>query len=242
MAGPRSRLGPGSFGLNRREVALGLAVMPLATCAPQRPDKDVPFVPAPKTKAASAANEQPRLIELVKLDLTIRLDMRYATANNFTGRVLYDEARAFMAPAPAEALVRASKSARADGYGLTIFDAYRPWRVTKKLWDATPRGPKKNYVANPRKGSKHNRGCAVDLSLHDLKTGALVAMPSSFDDFSEKAHRDYMGAGEPANANRARLQRYLEAQGFVGLSNEWWHFDFTGWQDYPVLDIPFSQI
>jgi D-alanyl-D-alanine dipeptidase len=214
----------------------------LAASAPARPDKEVPFDGAPKKHAKSGAGDPQRLVELIRLDPTIKLDLRYATANNFTGRVLYDEGRAFLVPAAAKALVRADGRARADGFGLTIFDAYRPWRVTKKLWDATPRGPKKNYVANPKKGSKHNRGCAVDLSLHDLKTGTLVEMPSGFDDFSEKAHRDYMGAGEAANTNRARLQRYLEAEGFVGLSNEWWHFDFTGWQNYPVLDIPFSDL
>ena len=227
--------------LGRREVVLGLALTPLTSCVPARPDKDVPFVPA--KKAASLPQGDPkRLVELVKLDPTIRLDMRYATANNFTGRVLYSEARAFLTVTAAEALVRASASARAEGFGLTIYDAYRPWRVTKQLWDATPAGPKKNYVANPKRGSKHNRGCAVDLTLHDLKTGALVEMPTEFDDFSEKAHRDYTGASPAATANRARLQRYLETQGFVGLSNEWWHFDFTGWENYPVMDVPFDRI
>ena len=237
MAGARRNLD-----LSRRQVALGLAILPLVGCARDRPDKDVAFVAAPKKGEEVRASNPARLLELVQLDASIKLDLRYATANNFTGRVLYEEARAFMVAAAAMSLVRAHKHAEADGYGLTIFDAYRPWRVTKKLWDATPRGPKKDYVANPKKGSKHNRGCAVDLSLHDLRTGALVAMPSGFDDFSEKAHRDYMGAGEPANANRARLQAYMEAEGFIALSNEWWHFDFTGWQNYPVLDIPFSQI
>lgn len=236
MVGERRRLG-----LSRREVALGMAIIPLATCVPVGPDKDVAFIPAKKA-AALSPDDPTRLIELVKLDPAIKLDMRYATANNFTGRVLYDQARAFLASAAAQAVARASKSAQADGFGLTIFDAYRPWRVTKQLWDATPAGPKKNYVANPKRGSKHNRGCAVDLSLHDLKTGMLVEMPSEFDDFSEKAHRDYIAASPAAIANRARLQRYLEAEGFVGLSNEWWHFDFTGWQDYPVMDVPFDQI
>lgn len=236
MVGERRRLG-----LSRREVALGMAIIPLATCVPVGPDKDVAFIPAKKA-AALSPDDPTRLIELVKLDPAIKLDMRYATANNFTGRVLYEQARAFLASAAAQAVAGASKSAQADGFGLTIFDAYRPWRVTKQLWDATPAGPKKNYVANPKRGSKHNRGCAVDLSLHDLKTGMLVEMPSEFDDFSEKAHRDYIAASPAAIANRARLQRYLEAEGFVGLSNEWWHFDFTGWQDYPVMDVPFDQI
>jgi zinc D-Ala-D-Ala dipeptidase len=227
--------------LGRRELLLGLAILPLATCVPAGPDKDVPFIPA-REAAAIAPGDPKRLVELVKLDPAIRLDMRYATTNNFTGRVLYSEARAFLTAAAADALVRASATARREGYGLTIYDAYRPWRVTKQLWDATPAGPKKNYVANPKRGSKHNRGCAVDLTLHDLKTGALVEMPTEFDDFSEKAHRDYAGASAEAIANRARLQRYLEAEGFAGLSNEWWHFDFTGWQDYPVMDVPFDKI
>ncbi len=227
--------------LGRRELLLALALAPLATCAPARPDRDVPFVSA-KQAAGLPPGDPKRLIELVKLDPTIRLDMRYATTNNFTGRVLYSEARAFLTAAAAGALVRASAAARAEGFGLTIYDAYRPWRVTKQLWDATPVGPKKDYVANPKRGSKHNRGCAVDLTLHDLNTGALVEMPTEFDDFSEKAHRDYAGASLAATANRARLQRYLEAEGFIGLSNEWWHFDFTGWENYPVLDVPLGKI
>ena len=227
--------------LGRREVVLGLAAVPLATCVPTGPDEDVPFVSA-KQATTLTPSDPKRLVELIKLDPSIRLDMRYASTNNFTGRVLYSEARAFLTVVAAEAVVRASAKARADGFGLTIYDAYRPWRVTKQLWDATPVGPKKDYVANPKRGSKHNRGCAVDLTLHDLRTGLLVEMPTEFDDFSEKAHRDYAGASTAATANRARLQRYLEAEGFVGLSNEWWHFDFTGWQDYPVMDVPFNRV
>ena len=227
--------------LSRRAVASGLAALPLVGCAPVGPDRDVQFIPAHQA-AALRPDDPKRLLELIKLDPAIRLDMRYATSNNFTGRVLYDEARAFLAAPAALAVVRASKMAQSDGFGLTIYDAYRPWRITKKLWDATPVGPKKEYVANPKRGSKHNRGCAVDLTLHDLQTGKLVEMPSEFDDFSEKAHRDYMGASAAAIANRARLARYLEAEGFVGLSNEYWHFDFTGWEQFPVMDIPFNKI
>jgi D-alanyl-D-alanine dipeptidase len=227
--------------LSRRAVASGLAALPLVGCAPIGPDGDVLFIPADKA-AALTPDDPKRLLELIKLDPAIRLDMRYATANNFTGRILYDEARAFLAAPAAQAVAHASKMAQADGFGLTIYDAYRPWRITKKLWDATPVGPKKEYVANPKRGSKHNRGCAVDLTLHDLQTGQLVEMPTEFDDFSEKAHRDYMGASAAAMANRARLARYLEAEGFVGLSNEWWHFDFTGWEQFPVMDVPFNKI
>lgn len=227
--------------LSRREVAWGLAAFPLFGCARHRPDADVQFIPANKA-AILKPNDPKRLVELIKLDPAIKLDMRYATMNNFTGRVLYDEARAFLATPAAQAVARASRSAQADGFGLTIYDAYRPWRITKKLWDATPAGPKKEYVANPKRGSKHNRGCAVDLTLHDLRNGKLVEMPTEFDDFSEKAHRDYMGVSVAAIANRARLARYLEAEGFVGLSNEWWHFDFNGWEQFPVMDIPFNKV
>lgn len=182
------------------------------------------------------------LVELAALDPTIRLDIRYATTNNFTGRQLYDQPRAFLVRPAAEALVRAHKAAQVEGYGLTIFDAYRPWRVTKKLWDATPPGPQRNYVANPKKGSKHNRGCAVDLSLHYLDTGQLVEMPSGYDEFTQRAHRDFMDAPPDAFANRARLERWMEAQGFRGISNEWWHFDFAGWKAFPILDIGFDEI
>jgi D-alanyl-D-alanine dipeptidase len=169
--------------LSRREVAFGLAALPLASLVPVGPDRDVSFIPA-SAAARLKADDPKRLIELITLDPAIKLDMRYATANNFTGRVLYDEARAFLAAPAAQAVARASKAAQADGFGLTIYDAYRPWRITKKLWDATPVGPKKEYVANPKRGSKHNRGCAVDLTLHDLRTGQLVEMPTEFDDFS----------------------------------------------------------
>ena len=137
--------------------------------------------------------------------------------------------------------MRARDSAIKEGYGLTVFDAYRPWRVTKQLWDATPPS-QRNYVANPKQGSRHNRGCAVDLSLHNLETAMLVEMPSAFDDFSERAHRNFMGASAQAIANRARLARYMEVEGFIGMSNEWWHFDYKDWRKYPVLDLPFENL
>jgi zinc D-Ala-D-Ala dipeptidase len=182
------------------------------------------------------------LVELIALEPTIRLDIRYATAQNFTGRILYDQPRAFLVRVAAEALVRAHRQLKKEGYGLTIFDGYRPLSVTKKLWDATPPGPKRNYVANPKMGSRHNRGCAVDLSLHDLASGKLVAMPSGYDEFTRRAHRDFMDAPADAIANRQRLAHYLEAEGFRGMSNEWWHFDFVGWEKFPILDTPFAEI
>jgi zinc D-Ala-D-Ala dipeptidase len=219
--------------VDRRIVIASALAVPLAACK---------RAPAPEPKPKMRPSLDPRaLVELIALDPTVKLDVRYATANNFTGRVLYPEARAFLVGAAAEALLRAHKAAQAEGFGLTIFDAYRPWHITKKLWEATPKA-KRNYVANPMQGSRHNRGCAVDLSLHDLRTGALVEMPSGFDDFSRRAHRDFMDAPPDAIANRERLARYMKAQGFRGMSNEWWHFDFVGWENFPVLDTAFDDI
>jgi zinc D-Ala-D-Ala dipeptidase len=218
----------------RRAVIGGMVLAPLASCGPRDPEAPVP---KPPTRPQGSGN----LVELTARDAGLKLDLRYATTNNFTGRALYREARAFLQADAASALKRAASSARAAGYGLTIFDAYRPWRVTKKLWDATPPS-QRDFVANPKKGSRHNRGCAIDLSLHDLATGALVEMPTPFDDFTAKADRSYGGASAEATANRARLQTWMEAEGFIGLSNEWWHFDYRDWEKYPVLDVPFEAI
>jgi zinc D-Ala-D-Ala dipeptidase len=212
----------------------------LALNACQKPQAPKPARDA--TKAKSLPDMPGGLVELVSLDPTIRLDIRYATTNNFTGRQLYSQARAFLIRPAAEALVRAHRTAQAEGYGLTIHDAYRPWRVTKALWDATPPGPKRNYVANPKRGSKHNRGCAVDLTLHELATGSPVEMPSDYDEFTTRAHRNYSSAPQQALSLRDLLERVMEAENFRGASNEWWHFDFAGWQNHPIMDIPFEDL
>ncbi len=219
----------------RRVVASGLLLSPLLACKPVT-KRDVTSGPSAFEQAS-----QGDLVELVKIEPSMRLDLRYATTNNFTGRVLYTEARAFLVKVAAEALARAHRSVAAEGLGLTIYDAYRPWRITKALWDATPQS-KRDYVANPKKGSRHNRGCAVDLTLHRLADGQQVEMPSAFDDFSERAHRNFMSASRAAIANRLVLERVMGAVGFQPMSNEWWHFDFQGWQDFPVLDRPFDEM
>ncbi len=221
--------------IDRRTALAFFATLPLLPCC------TVPPSPPRKTVEPRQAKPQHDLVELTTLDPTIRLDLRYATTDNFTGHILYSQARAFMQPEAADALVRAHKRARADGYGLTIFDAYRPWRVTKQLWDATPVA-QHHYVANPKEGSRHNRGCAVDLTLHRLRDGGAVEMPSGFDDFSKRAHRDFMAASKTAIANRARLAAYLEAEHFEGRWDEWWHFDYRFWAKYPVLDVPFEDL
>ena len=184
---------------------------------------------------------QPDLVELKKLDPTIKLDIRYATANNFLGRPVYSEARAFLQRPAAEALRRAHRALRKQGYGLVIHDGYRPWSVTKIFWDATPED-KKIFVADPAKGSRHNRGCAVDLSMFDLKTGETVEMPSLYDEMSERAHINYQGGTSEARRLRDLLRAAMEREGFAVYEPEWWHYDYKDWQSYRILNISFSDI
>jgi D-alanyl-D-alanine dipeptidase len=181
------------------------------------------------------------LVEIVTLDRTIKLDVRYATANNLAKRAVYDEARAFLQRPAADALVRAHRALREHGYGLLIFDGYRPWRVTKLFWDVTP-PEKREFVADPSKGSKHNRGCAVDLSMYDLRTGREVEMPSAYDEMTQRAYPDYNGGSTDARQRRDLLRRVMEAEGFSVEPNEWWHFNYKDWREYPILDITFSAI
>src|SRR3954469_21087986 len=184
---------------------------------------------------------EPELVELKKLDKTFKLDVRYATTNNFTGRAVYKEARAFLQRPAAEALMRASRSLKEKGYGLAVFDAYRPWFVTKLFWDITPEG-KKQFVANPSKGSRHNRGCAVDLTLYDLKTGREVTMTGEYDEMSERSHINYAGGTEEQRRLRDLLRAAMEAEGFTPYEPEWWHYDFKDWKQYPILNLTFSEI
>jgi D-alanyl-D-alanine dipeptidase/kynurenine formamidase len=194
---------------------------------------------APPTEAGPFRS--PELVELTVLDPTIRLDVRYATANNFVGRPVYTEARAFLQRPAAEALVRAHRALRKDGYGLLVFDGYRPWSVTKLFWDLTPQD-KKSFVADPKKGSKHNRGCAVDLTLYDLATGKEVEMPGAYDEMSERSYPTYAGGSVEARKARDLLRSAMEREGFFVYAFEWWHFDYRDWLDYPILNVPFTEI
>jgi len=183
------------------------------------------------------------LVEIVKLDPTIRLDVRYATPNNFTGRPVYREARTYLQRPAAEALVRVNRALAARGYGLLVFDGYRPWAVTKLFWDITPQDKRdRGFVANPAKGSKHNRGAAVDLSMFELATGREVAMPSPYDEFSDRAAPDYAGGTAEERERRDLLRAEMEREGFEVDPGEWWHFNYRGWESYPILDVPFEEI
>jgi len=194
--------------------------------------------PPPKDPAATRA---PDLVELVKLDSTIRLDIRYAGSNNFIGKPVYPEGRAFLQRPAAEALLRAHRAFRPQGYGLLIHDGYRPWSITKLFWDMTS-GKQREFVADPAQGSKHNRGCAVDLTLYELATGGAVQMPGDYDEMTERSYPDYKGGTAQQRARRDLLRKVMEAEGFSVEPNEWWHYNYQDWRLYPIIDIPFSAI
>ena len=181
------------------------------------------------------------LVELTSLDKTIKLDIRYATSNNFVGRPVYPEARAFLQKPAAKGVVEVHQKLKERGLGIVIFDGYRPWSITKLFWDVVAEDQRK-FVADPAKGSKHNRGCAVDLSVFDLKTGELIDMPSGYDEFTERASPTYAGGTDKQRANRDMLRKLMEDVGFTVNPNEWWHFDYKNWQDYAIYDIAFSEV
>ncbi len=181
------------------------------------------------------------LVELIKLDSSFVLDIRYATTNNFVGKVVYPEARAFLQRPAAEALVEVNKELEPLGYRLLIFDGYRPWSVTKVFWDVTP-ADKKQFVADPKDGSRHNRGCAIDLSLYNIATGKLVQMTGGYDEMTTRSYPNYEGGTQEQRDARDLLRGKMEAHGFVVYEFEWWHFDFKDWKSYRIENIPFSEL
>jgi zinc D-Ala-D-Ala dipeptidase len=209
-----------------------------------------PLRPVEELRAEALKESPPReqgtflaadLVELVRLDPTIKLDIRYASSNNFLGTPLYTQARAFLQRPAAEAVVRAHREVKAQGYGLIIHDGYRPWYVTEIFWKATP-DDKKIFVANPAQGSRHNRGCAVDLSLYDLRTGKEVEMPSGYDEMTKRSYADYPGGTVEERARRALLRHAMEKQGFAVNPDEWWHFDYKDWKRYPIQNARFEDL
>ena len=181
------------------------------------------------------------LVEIVALDPGVKLDIRYASSNNFMGRPFYQQARAFLQRPAAEALVRAHKRLEKDGYGILVHDGYRPWSVTKAFWDATPAN-KKDFVADPAKGSRHNRGCAADITLYDRRTGLVVAMPSDYDEMTERAYPDYTGGTAAQRKLRGMLRSAMEAEGYMVFEYEWWHFDYKDWRRYRIGNLSFEAL
>ncbi len=181
------------------------------------------------------------LVEVTSLDATIALDIRYASTNNFMGEVFYSEPRAFLQRPAAEAVVRAQQWLNERGYGLLIHDGYRPWYVTKMFWDATPE-ELRIFVADPASGSRHNRGCAVDLTLYDLATGEPIVMTGGYDEMSPRSYPDYPGGTSHQRWHRELLREAMEAQDFTVYEAEWWHFDYRDWRSYRIGNERFEEL
>jgi zinc D-Ala-D-Ala dipeptidase len=190
-------------------------------------------------KADLKVHPEKQLIEIKKAIPSIVLDIRYATKNNFMQQVMYKQAKAFARKPVVAQLKKIQAILNKQGYGLKIFDAYRPYAITVAFYQ---KASDKNFVANPAKGSKHNRGCAVDLTIIDLKTGKDVPMPTPYDSFAPEAAAHYENLPAQIIQNRDFLIATMQANGFKVIYNEWWHFDFIGWQDYELMDIPFEKL
>ena len=173
------------------------------------------------------------LVDVQKTIPGVVLDIRYATTNNFTGQQLYPFAGCYLRRAAAEKLAAAQAELKPLGYGLKIYDGYRPLSVQRTMGEVFPQP---GYVADPRKGSRHTRGAAVDVTLIRLSDGAELPMPTPYDDFTERAHRNFMDLPAAVIQNRELLERVLTKHGFVGLPTEWWHFDAAGSRQWPITD------
>jgi zinc D-Ala-D-Ala dipeptidase len=234
-------------------VALtGCASTPAPAPGSDRPEvfRIEPLHPVDELLAAALAASPPEesgefrdsdLVELVTLEPGIRLDIRYAGSDNFLSQPVYAQPRAFMQRPAAEALVRAHRALGAQGYGLLVHDAYRPWYVTKVFWDATPPA-QHDFVADPAQGSRHNRGCAVDVTLFELASGKVIEMPSLYDEMTERSYPGYAGGSAQQRAHRDRLRQALEAEGFQVLETEWWHFDYQDWRQFRIQNLRFEDL
>lgn len=190
-------------------------------------------------KKSVAENPDKQLVELAKYIPGLKLDIRYATKNNFAKQAVYKQARAFARLPVANALKKVQAELKKSDLGLKIFDGYRPYSVTVKFFDIAS---DKNFVANPKDGSRHNRGCAMDLTIVNLKTGKDLNMPTPYDSFAAAASPDYKDLPADVIKNRDLLITLMERNGFRVLDNEWWHFDFKGWKNFELMDIGFEQL
>ncbi|HEX6224860.1 MAG TPA: M15 family metallopeptidase [Chryseolinea sp.] len=189
--------------------------------------------------ASIKINPEKELIDLEKMIPSLVLDIRYATANNFTKEKIYTLAKAYARKPVAEALKKIQADLKSQGLGIKIFDAYRPYKATVRFYEVYK---DTTYVASPYRGSRHNRGCALDLTLIDLKTGKELKMPTGYDSFSKAAWPSTPVKDPVARKNRTLLIAAMEKHGFRVNSSEWWHFDFIGWKKFEVLDIDFEEL
>lgn len=195
---------------------------------------------------ASPPTERGEFYEADLVDITaysekIKLDIRYANTDNFLGVPVYSSAKAFLQRPAAESLQRISAKLETMGYGLLVHDAYRPWYVSKIFWDATPEESKR-FVADPSQGSRHNRGCAIDLTLYDLKTGQPIEMVGLYDEMSGRSYPHYPGGSSLQRWHRELLRDAMEAEGFTVYEYEWWHFDYDGWENYRIQTETFESL
>jgi D-alanyl-D-alanine dipeptidase len=181
------------------------------------------------------------LVDLTLLDPLLNLDIRFATPDNVLGTPVYEEHRAFLQRPAAEALIRVQERLNRQGYGLTIYDAYRPWYISKMLWDTSPASVQP-YFSDPSEGSPQNRGCTVELSLYDLQTGRPIPMPSVYLEYSPRARAEYQGGTPDERYHRELLRRYMQNEGFSIRPESWWRFDYKDWDAYPILNTPFTDV
>lgn len=179
------------------------------------------------------------LIDLERFIPGLFIDVRYACENNFAKTKFYESPKIFLRLPAAVALQKIQKELLQQNLSLKIFDAYRPYSVTEKMWEFVHDA---RYAADPKTGSRHNRACAVDVTLVDLRTKTELEMPTPYDDFTEKAHHDYNDLSEYVLMNRELLKTMMTKYGFEILDSEWWHYDFSSWKNYELLDIPFEAL
>jgi D-alanyl-D-alanine dipeptidase len=184
-------------------------------------------------------DQRKELIDLEKFIPDVVLDIRYATTNNFTGEKIYNLPKAYARRPVAVSLKKAQEEFRKHGYGIKVFDAYRPYAATVKFYEVYP---DTTFVASPYRGSRHNRGCAIDMTLIDLRTGEELRMPTGYDAFVREARPTYPVNDAVVRKNRALLITVMDKYGFRVNASEWWHFDFRGYQTYEVLDIAFEEL
>jgi len=196
------------------------------------------YAGASKEEERGVRQAQVQLVDVKKIIPDIILDIRYATANNFTGQVLYPSAECFLLEEVALALKEVQSDLKKQGYRLKVYDGYRPLSVQWKMWKVVP---DPDFVADPRKGSYHNRGCAVDAGLVDME-GREVEMPTGFDDFTERANPKYQDLPPAVKEHRRILTEMMKKYGFYQGTTEWWHFVFAAAREKPVLDIPFEAL
>ena len=181
-----------------------------------------------------------KLIDLKKLDDEFQLDIRYASTNNFMKSKFYKNERAFFNMSAADRLIEAKNDLKELGYGIIIYDAYRPWFVTKMFWEGTPENLK-HFVANPENGSSHNKGCAIDIGLYDIETGESIVMISGYDEFTERAYPNYMGGTKKQRDIRDMLIQVMERNDFTVYEYEWWHFNYNGC-DSGIMNYSFEEL